>query len=80
MSLTPIIPLFSLGFYCDGSAGSEGFLPWHEGVGFLQRGRVELEQRGNVVPVRHRDQLVLDPLAVAALVATATVHLQRGQS
>lgn len=55
------------------------FLPWYEGVGFLQRSRVELEQRGDVAPMRHRDQLVLDPLSVGPLVATATVHLQKGQ-
>lgn len=55
------------------------FLPWYEGVGFLQRGGVELEQRGDVAPMRHRDQLVLDPLSVGPLVATATVHLQKGQ-
>lgn len=29
--------------------------------------------------MRHRDQLVLDPLSVGPLVATATVHLQKGQ-
>lgn len=55
------------------------FLPWYEGVGFLQRGGVELEQRGDVAAMRHRDQLVLDPLSVGPLVATATVHLQKGQ-
>lgn len=55
------------------------FLPWYEGVGFLQRSRVELEQRGDVAPMRHRDQLVLDPLSVGPLVATATVHLQKVQ-
>lgn len=54
-------------------------LPRYERVGLLQRGRVELEQRGDVVPVGHRHQLVLDPLAVGALVATATVHLRRDQ-
>lgn len=51
-------------------------LPWHEGVRLLQRGGVQLKQRGDVVPVGHRHQLVLDPLAVGALVAAPAVRLQ----
>lgn len=51
-------------------------LPWHKRVCLLQRGGVQLKQRGDVVPVSHRHQLVLDPLAVGALVAAAAVRLQ----
>lgn len=64
---------------CTGSEGSSEFLPGNERVGLLQRRRVELEQRGDVVPMSHRHQLVLDPLAVIALVATTTIHLHTGQ-
>lgn len=53
------------------------FLPWHKWVRLLQRGRVQLKQRGDVVPVSHRHQLVLDPLTERALVGATTIHLQR---
>lgn len=53
------------------------FLPWHKRVRLLQRGRVQLKQRGDVVPVSHRHQLVLDPLTERALVGATTIHLQR---
>lgn len=53
------------------------FLPWHKRVGLLQRGRVQLKQRGDVVAVSHRHQLVLDPLTESTLVGATAVHLRR---
>lgn len=50
--------------------------PRDEGVCFLERGRVQLKQRRDVVPVRHCHQFVLDPLSVRTFVNPAAVHLQ----
>lgn len=55
---------------------SSVFLPRHEWVCFLQRSGVQLEQRSNIVPMSHCNQLVLDVLSVRTLVAAAAVQLQ----
>lgn len=55
------------------------FLPGDKGVRLLQGRGVQLKQGGDVAPMSHCNQLVLDALPVTPLVATATVHLLVGQ-
>lgn len=42
------------------ATGTHAYPPGHEGVGFLQRGGVQLKQRGDVVAVGHSHKAVLD--------------------
>lgn len=54
-------------------------LPRYKRVGLLQGGWVQFKQGGNVIPMSHCNQFVLDALPVRPLVATAAVHLLAGQ-
>lgn len=54
-------------------------LPRYKRVGLLQGRWVQFKQGGDVVPMSHCNQLVLDALPVRPLVATAAVHLLVGQ-
>lgn len=54
-------------------------VPRDEGIRLLQRGGVQLKEGGDVVPVRHGHQPVLDLLPGIPAAGAAAPPLQRGK-
>ena len=65
--------------YFNPSMATRAHVPWDEGVRLLQRGRVQLEEGGDVIAVGHGHQPVFDLLPRVPAAGAAAAPLHRGK-